>query len=128
MNRSITGCTENIRGFLGRKPVMKKTGSCISAYFDVSWGLNDPESNKYGTWRHCIAYNLNAEKIKNCNPGTFFVICGWVVTNPVYDEYGRKQIIDNKPVTREYLVVDTITIIDRDRKQENKQLRLVESG
>jgi single-stranded DNA-binding protein len=126
MTKGLTGCTENVRGFLGRKPLYKKTKSGAVVYFDISWGLNDPESNRYGTWRHCIAYNQNADKLKNCKPGTFLVLTGWIVTNPVYNEAGIKQYSDGKLVTKEYLVIETATVIERDKPQQNtKQLTLL---
>jgi hypothetical protein len=129
MSEGLTGCNEKIKGFIGRKPVTKKTqDGGLAAYFDISFGLNDPSSNKFGTWRHCIAYHQNAEKIKDCKPGEYLALSGWITTNPVYDEAGNKQIVDGKPVTREYLIVSSVTIVQREKPATTKQLNLVESG
>jgi single-stranded DNA-binding protein len=126
MTDGLTGCNEKIKGFIGRKPVLKKTqGGGLAAYFDISWGLNDPTSDKFGTWRHCIAYNQNAEYIKDCKPGSYLLVMGWITTNPVYDEAGVKQIVDGKPVTKEYLVVNSMMVIPREKlKAPPQQLSL----
>jgi len=128
MTEGLTGCNEKIKGFLGRKPVLKKTQNALAAYFDISFGLNLPALDKFGTWRHCIAYHHNAELVKDCKPGSYLQLTGWITTNPVYDEHGKKQIEEGKPVTREYLIVSSVTIISRDKPATAKQLNLVESG
>lgn len=126
MADGLTGCNEKIKGFIGRKPAVKKTtNGGLSAHFDISFGMNDPSSDKFGTWRHCIAYNQNAELIKDCKPGTYLLVMGWITTNPVYDENGMKQFCDGKPVTREYLVVNSMMVIPRSKvNPQNQQLSL----
>ncbi len=128
MSGPLTGCTENIRCFLGVKPVIKNTKTGKAAYFDVSWGVNDPQSNKFGTWRHCIAYDQNALIVKDLKPGAYLNISGWITTNPVYNESGIRQYLDGKPVTREYLIIEFVKVIDREKRPQEKQLSLVESG
>jgi hypothetical protein len=125
----LTGCNEKVKGFLGRKPVIKNNrAGGITAYFDISFGLNDPASDKFGTWRHCIAYNQNVDLIKNCKPGSYLQLTGWIVTNSVYNEAGVKQIADGKPVTREYLIINAVVILKRENKKQPAQLSLVETG
>jgi hypothetical protein len=129
MTEGLTGCNEKIKGFIGRKPVIKKTkDGGLSAYFDISFGLNEPASDKFGTWRHCIAYHQNAETVKDCKPGSYLQLTGWITTNPLYDEHGKKQLENGKPVTREYLIVSSVLIVLREKPATSKQLNLVESG
>jgi single-stranded DNA-binding protein len=128
MNAGLTGCKESVRGFLGRKPVIKTTNTRqLAAYFDVSWGIQDPDNGKHATWRHCIAYGKNAELVKDCRPGAYLNITGWITTNPVYGESGsREHDAQGKPVTKEYLIVDSIFVKHRDNIPDGKQLSLVE--
>ena len=125
MTNGLTGCTENARVFLGNKPTMSKTrqGQDV-AYFDVSWGVNEPESGKFGTWRHCIGYGNFALSIKDYRPGAYLKISGWVVTNPIYDKSGKREYIQGKPVTQEYLIISGLELLER-YKPENQQLSLV---
>jgi len=123
----LTEGKENIRAFLGGKPNMGETADGRSkALFDVSWGTHSPENNKFGTWRHCIAYDKEAKYVSQCRPGTYLKIAGWLTTNQVYDEHGRRSFDKyNKPVTREYLIVTAILIIERVKTPQAKQLSLV---
>ncbi len=129
MAESLTGCTENIRCFLGNKPVIKKTKAGIkTAYFDVSWGIHDVNAGKIGTWRHCIAYDKEAEIVKELKRGAYLELAGWITTNPLYNENGMRLLSDGKPVTREYLIVKSVIIRQREKSNPTKQLSLVEAG
>ncbi len=122
----LTGCDENIRVFLGGRPVMGKTSDGRDkALFDVSWGIHNPAIGKFGTWRHCVAYDKQAEYARELKPGAYLKISGWITTNQVFDENGKRVFINGKPLTKEYLIVNTIQIIERNRSPQAKQLSLV---
>lgn len=123
----LTEGKENIRAFLGGKPNMGETADGRSkALFDVSWGIHSPENGKFGTWRHCIAYDKEAIYISQCRPGTYLKIAGWLTTNQLYDEHGRRCYDKTgKPVTKEFLIVTALLMIEREKKEQSKQLSLV---
>lgn len=123
----LTEGRETIRAFLGGKPNMGETADGrVKALFDVSWGIHSPENNKFGTWRHCIAYDNEAKYVSQCARGSYLKLAGWLTTNQVYDDHGRRSFDkDGKPVTREYLIVTAILIIEREKSPPAKQLSLV---
>jgi hypothetical protein len=127
-NTGLTRGIENIKAFLGACPNMGKTAEGReTAVFDVSWGIHAPDAGKFGTWRHCIAYGDKAVIMRNCRPGQYLALTGWITTNPVYDENHKiTRDIKNQPITREYLIVSTVVLLEREKdKEKAKQLSLV---
>lgn len=122
----LTGCDENIRCFIGRKPTIRQTREGrLSAFFDVSWGINQPEKSKYATWRHCIAYGPTAEIVRELKPGIYVNVSGWLTTNELKDHDGNKKTDEKGNIlTDQYLVVRYISVIEREQNTE-KQLCLV---
>jgi hypothetical protein len=127
-SKGLTRGDEYIKAFLGKRPYMSVTKEKrVVARFDVSWGIHMPETGKFGTWRHCIAYGDNALKVKDCKGGDYLNVTGFIVTNPVHDENG-KLCLDNagKAITKEYLIVDSVSVIPREKDvSQPKQLSLV---
>jgi hypothetical protein len=129
--KGLTRGDEYVRAFLGKRPYMSKTKDNRDvAYFDVSWGVHNPDDGKFGTWRHCIAYGEYALYVKDCRPGEYLSLAGWIVTNPVIDGNG-KILVDSvgKIITKEYLIINSVFIIKRLTDDVRpKQMSLVEQS
>lgn len=122
----LTGCDEHIRVFLGGRPVMGKTADGRDkALFDVSWGIHNPDAGRFGTWRHCVAYDKDALYVKGLEPGAYLKLSGWITTNQVFDENNQKVYVNGKPLTKEYLIINSVQIIERQKSPQAKQLSLV---
>jgi hypothetical protein len=124
----LTGADESCKGFLGSAPYFRNTSDGkLSCFFDVGFGVNDPLSGRHGTWRHCIAYSDIAEKMRGMRGGAFLKVAGWITTNPVWDSSGKRAYsLDGKPVTREYLIVNEVIRLTREKTKQTKQLSFVE--
>ena len=123
----LTGAEENIKGHVGINPCMRKTGDGKPVFlFDISWGVNDISKRRFNTWRHCLAYGNYAEQLKDVKKGDYIKVNGWITSNPVYDNDGELVYVNSKPVTKEYLIITSVLLLEKEKKPAVKQLSLVE--
>lgn len=130
--KGLTGCKELIRGFVGGRASIKYGQTMFGkafVKFDLSFGENNPEKNKYPTWRHCAGYGDVVDKVKGLEPGTYIRVAGWPVTEAVMDEYRKPVMVDGRLRLVESLVLIDAEIMDLGAVKQARQLSLgVDSG
>lgn len=126
-NRGLTHCNEQINCFLGTIKFRETRDHRPVAMIQVSWGINDLPRLQFASWRNCIVYDRSAENLQNVKPGAYLDLSGWLTTNPVYGKDGKIVYVSDKPLTKQFLVVDNLFIIPRNNQTLAKQLPLVET-
>lgn len=79
--KPLTGIREVAQGYAGAY-IQRGTAGNGSAFikFDVCCNTADEARRQLVTWRHCIAYKKNAEKLAGLKPGDLVRVMGWIVT------------------------------------------------
>lgn len=124
-DKGLTEIKEYIRGFVGRRGLLfdNTQDGRSRMRFDLAAGKNDTEKNKFATWRHCIAYDKDAEYLKDLKPGDYLKISGWITTEAVRDSFMKPIVKDGQFVTREYLICQDVKMLGYENSQ--RQLPLV---
>lgn len=125
--QGLTGIKEEARGFVGRRGLKydetKKGRSRMK--FDIASGISDYTNNKYPTWRHCVAYDALADKLKDIKPGDLVKVAGYIVTEAILDEYYKpKKDSTGEIITVEYLICKSGMTAEHQKLQKRLSLEV----
>lgn len=96
------------------------------AMFDVVFGINDPKTNKFATWRHGVAYGENALILEQCYQDSRYIdLSGFVTSNGIFVDGVLQKDAFGRPRSKELIVVRSAFILKREGPV-SKQLSLVE--
>lgn len=117
--KGLTGIREVSRGFVGNRPnpVYDTTiRGRPRIRFDIACGKPEENVGKFATWRHCVGYDVIAQKLKSLKVGDLVSCQGWVSTEWMKDEY-QKPILDDEGRyrTKEYLILFQAEVILREK-------------
>lgn len=121
-NQPLTGGTENLRGFVGRRNLkysltFKKERPKLT--FDLCILKEDVSRNIAPIWRHCVCYDGIAESLKDIRPGALLKVSGWLTASYMLNNEHKRVMFNDAPVTIETLIV---TYSEIERVSEDRQM------
>jgi len=115
----MSGVREQAQGFVGRWVVIDTTANHkLRIRFDLGCGKPDEKRGKLVTWRHCIAYGEQAEKLRDIKQGDLVYVLGWVTTERV--SHGDEPL-----AKKEYLILFAGEKVDKGKLAgDDKQMAM----